>query len=606
MYNSSNDTTSQDVTINVNDVYEYNGGSTLLAEFVLCLNIMHMKGIKYLYDDLQKQKLDNVAQLRQRYTHALLDDIEVISKLLDPNLSNPVKLEFKKNFYDEALKMPQDRSKEYNEFIECWARQPDALLLPGKLSAKLLLTLDKEELDSTQLQEQLMEILNHDKQVSTTQCDKDFHRTVITYMGKDKIPRQISLDELKNSPDLNLTNEQREFLASYWHQGTFTGAAYMYLSKSFYNSPQKHDNVLPLNNFHVTYDENQEVPIFIDASDDRVTVCGVIETYLRDVTNLEAPNKPYAAILFELDLSNMNDNGFTPCCSPKLPFQVYTSTPSEWNLDIPESLHRSTEPVAPEIANIKNLSTQAFVASVCSTKENTNSFTHEQSKAWKCLVQRHGIREALDITIDYLYPKDQDNQTKDKYNKIQETSNVIKKILTIDTIPNNDQAKRKSYDDRIDVLKKSMAHFCKIEPHKEPRNQFTREILNLFDELHNSHENIVSKKDIKKNIVTILSPLFTNNRDVKELKSVINQVIGENKKSKVTFKEFWKKLKTKILDIIDRVLLRRNKKYECIINKYPELMKKMRESLSTLNKELQGKEIPTNNTNKANTNLSKS
>lgn len=302
-------------------------------------------GLKKLHGSLSSNDSLSIEDLRQNHSLLLLKDLEKFSKLQEFYLEsrNPI---FKAEFYDEINKPNYQKSSELQKFLEYCS-------IEGKLnsietiSAKMLLALGEENLTKDILQESLKKELYHYKQKYQKQVIKDIGsatekgREEILYKDASGSAKIINVGELEKLT--SLTEEQKDFIKTSWHQGTF-GSGWFAISCNT-------DNLL--NKISQTYNNGEEIHFgymsFADKNFLIIDVSKENEVKLYNKSNMKVRtdfiNDPHSMIdcaegILEVDISNLQGKEFIPgCASSQVKINAYISTfDKNIKFDFPEKI----------------------------------------------------------------------------------------------------------------------------------------------------------------------------------------------------------------------------------------------------------------------------
>lgn len=196
-----------------------------LDSFLVIKSDFVIDGLKSLYHSLNSSTNELDSDTIKNLRIALLTDLEQLSKRTSfsdkPNV--PI---FKEDFATEIHKLPTERSSDFQKFLNyCSTPRRGAMLnSPEAISAKMLLALDDENLNTDALQQRLKSELDKYKEDYQEQVAKDFGDN--TKDGREAIllkdqsgMKMISAKELQQLP--YLTGEQKDYLKTCWQQSVY-------------------------------------------------------------------------------------------------------------------------------------------------------------------------------------------------------------------------------------------------------------------------------------------------------------------------------------------------------------------------------------------------
>lgn len=309
--------------------------SSEITNFLTLKSELYIAGLKTFRDALQSSDI-TMEQLKTNYSKELLRDLENLTGRQEFTKKESV-ISFKSEFYAEIFKAPAERSSEITEFLTYCSKLADkergGLTVVETISAKTLLDLDQFA-TTTELKKSLDGYLADYKEKAREQTEKDIGsatekgRDCILF--KDQSSKTIIIDIKELDKIDTLTGEQKDFIKSSWHQGTYgVGNAVM---SSFTGNYQKEVEKLYPEGNHDLNRGNRNF-LFIDTSKK-----GVIEVSSRanigifsDLENRQKSDD-YAEIVMKVDVSALKGEEYIPGCASNEP--KITICVSEFHQDI--------------------------------------------------------------------------------------------------------------------------------------------------------------------------------------------------------------------------------------------------------------------------------
>ncbi len=452
-------TQSNNITINVSDLEQHIMTSTMdskdpITNLMVLSSQVHVKGLKSLYDHLQSSSSVTLDQLKQKHQRELLSDLEQFSKLEEAKARKlPI---FNQEFYHQILKPPIERSPEYNNFINKYAELANVTFIVPKNSASALLEFDRDGQTLENFRKNFFSKMQELRDSQVEQAERDYSRMAILYKGLDSKIRQISLQELKESKYIALSDEQRDFIATSWNQGTFeSGWAMQYFMKK-----AAQEEIMP------PIVDNR-TPILIDVSDG-VKIHNKVSMKPLNPTDI-TEKIPYAEMVLSVDISDMKGNKFMPGCSPKSQIAINMNFfDKNAALNLPEELIKimkfSNESVA--IENIKKDAIKGYIQMLCAQyTENAQTFNeYNFYKGWNSLSEQIGPDKAFKTVIQEVLSGQEDSIQKEKLlNEIM--------IKIVEPSPDNNYSF---------TLQQTVQMFCDVETDTISREKFASKCLDLF------------------------------------------------------------------------------------------------------------------------------
>lgn len=511
--------------INTNPIIRSKDGNHIdpITNLIDLNSQIHVPGLKALYDDLQSSSLVTLEQLKQKHAKALLSDLEQLSKLYNSEvyIYKPQVYKcptFNQEFYQQILKAPIERSPEYNEeynnLINKHLELPNKLFLVAKNSAKALLEFDKEGQTLENFRKNFLSAMQEFKDSLVNQTKIDLDRSTILYKGSDNKVRRISLEELKESKDIALSGEQRDFIATSWHQSTFDGGMmWMYLA----NKNVQDETMFPL--------PSSRTQIIIDVSDG-VKIHNRVYMKSRNPDGLKIP---YCEMGLSVDISNMKGDKFMQGCSPKPQIAINMNfLDKETDFYFPGELKNimkfSDAPVA--IDNIRKEAIQGYI----------------QMRGWNKLSEEIDSDKAFTMVVQEVLDWQEDNIPKEQ---------VINDIIGNMIAP----SKEEKYNHTLEP-QQAVQLFCEVETDTIWREKIASKCLDLFFQKQPSTSKVLDSdthKSIKKSVISILLPLCSSDAEKKNVEKNVGQMIREcaiEQNIDLSWAEAWKNFKNKISHVI--------------------------------------------------------
>ncbi|KJW06635.1 hypothetical protein OTUT144_1331, partial [Orientia tsutsugamushi str. UT144] len=577
---------SRDVTLNVSDLKSYVANSPnpdLIADYLALEWQVHTPGLKGLYDDLQASPQLQLNELENKHAKQLLSDLANLSKL--PSVRG-ILPEFKEEFYNEIAKKPEERSDEYKNFINKCSELPDDMLQPAKCSAQALLEFNKYERDLNSFKQGVSCAIDNYKNSGTAQSKRDFDRAEILYKGPDGVVKEITLQELQESQDLPLSNEQREFLAASWQQGTFrSGSTAIYGGRKFSSKSTG-----------MIFDGGGRCDILIDASNGIKVHSRYFSTFAES-QNIDEKRVPCFDSTISVDISNMTGDKFIPGCSsaPQILINMHKFDPAVSVLDVPEGLKVTRSYAREEIDNVKKDFASGSLNMICSqyTKKDISAQLSQKTldtkfaRGWRNITETVGLDNALDSIIKEVYSQNSDNKSLKTEPDIQSRANevIMEDILDIVERARSGVDSSSLHESQSLTLQKAVDQFCKVEFDPILREKFAGKCLDMFfsEQQGNIYDKDVQKA-VEEEVTSILSPLC-NEKDKKEKATLKRNTSAMVKKlvsqynNKKGWHGAWEIFKKKVSNVIG-YLTGRNSKVEKLMSAHPEITRSLKRHLS--------------------------
>ncbi|WP_341790049.1 hypothetical protein [Rickettsia endosymbiont of Polydrusus tereticollis] len=535
----------------------------LITNLLMLKSEIQVGGLKALHDSLNSSTKPSIAELKEKYTEKLLKDLELLTKRKDfqdvKNIKQePENFEFKAKFYEEIKKPATEISSELNNFLSSCANLIDdtggknTLTTTEAISAKMLLEFNKPNITSENIAASLENRLNAYKQVVQGQTTKDIGGTITDINGntaqvdpraeilfKDKSgnTRIINAETIKN--ESSLTGEQKDFITTLWHQGTF-GAGWFPINAFTKNFQGKMEQFYP----NGTPDMNRERDFLM------VEVAEGNKVIVRSRSNMGIHIDPtssdesvdYAQGVLEVDITNLKGKDFIPGCASKMPkMNVYIS---EFNKDIRYDLPKKLK-ISQDVTN-DNIRQTLFDDKKIAYINEIIAGTPKADVALESLSQITGLDEKT-------------------LNNFQEQGILVglKKIelREIQSLPE-------------DAKIESLAVKCFKNTHKnsEERKNFAKEQLDKYCDKTNVK--ILDDKEIKRlktGIISILEPIIKDEKEKATLEANIGAALRKCAKMANKEMSFGQKWRSIVIDPIKQLF--KKDKLEAIIDKHPEIVK---------------------------------
>lgn len=574
---------SRDVTLNVSDLKSYVANSPnpdLIADYLALEWQVHIPGLKGLYDDLQSSPQSQLNELENKHAKQLLSDLANLSKL--PSMRG-ILPEFKDEFYNEVNKKPEERSVEYKNFINKCSELSDDMLQPAKCSAQALLEFNKYERDLNIFKQGVFCAIDNYKNSGTAQSKRDFARAEILYKGPDGIVKEITLQELQESQDLALSNEQREFLAASWQQGAFrSGSTAIYTGRKFSSKSTG-----------MIFDGGGRCDILIDASNGTKVHSRYFSTFAES-QNIDEERLPCFDSTISIDISNMIGDKFIPGCSsaPQILINMHKFDPAVSVLDVPEGLKVTRSYAKEEIDNVKQDFVSGSLNMICSQYTNKDisaqlsqeTLDTKFARGWRNITETSGLDNALNSIIKEVYSQNSDNKSLKTEPDIQSSANevIMEDILDIVKRARSGIDSSSLHESQSLTLQKAVDHFCKVEVDPILREKFAGKCLDMFfsEQQGNIYDKDVQKA-VEEEVTSILSPLC-NEKEKGTLKkntsAMVKKLVSQynNKKG---WHGTWENFKKKVSNVIG-YLTGRNSKVEKLMSSHPEITESLKRYLS--------------------------
>ena len=296
---------------------------------------IYVEGVKELHSALNQNPAPDIEQIKEKTAAKLLQDLERVAKreeATNKDLKYGIP-EFKQEFYEELKKPPAQRSEEYNNFIKvCCNELNPSRHMTEMVAAKALQKLDEPNLSFNDFKESVEGNIKEYKEKYADQAAKDHTRTAILYKGPEGKTRRITVEELMNSKEVNLSEEQRGFINTSWQQGSFSNGWFSYSSQYSVNSTNA--NLAFVN-------PKNRTDIFIDASTDNVKVHNRSEAIFMDMESSDII--PLLEASVTVDITDLKGDQFSPgvaTAKPKISFEI-TEFNESLPLKVPDTLKTS-------------------------------------------------------------------------------------------------------------------------------------------------------------------------------------------------------------------------------------------------------------------------
>lgn len=578
---------SRDVTLNVSDLKSYVANSPNpdpIADYLALEWQVHTPGLKGLYDDLQDSPQLQLNELENKHAKQLLSDLANLSKL--PSVRG-ILPEFKDEFYNEVDKKPEERSVEYKNFINKCSELPDDMLQPAKCSAQALLEFNKYERDLNSFKQGVFCAIDNYKNSGTAQSERDFKRAEILYKGSDGVVKEITLQELQESQDLALSNEQREFLVTSWQQGNFrSGSTAIYGGHKFSS-----------NSTGMIFDGGGRCDILIDASNGTKVHSRYFSTFAES-QNIDEERVPCFDSTISVDISNMTGDKFIPGCSsaPQILINMHKFDPAVSVLDVPEGLKVTRSYAREEIDNVKKDFASGSLNMICSqyTKKDISAQLSQKTldtkfaRGWHNITETLGLDNALDSIIKEVYSQNSDNKSLKTEPDIQSSANevIMEDILDIVKRARSGVVDSSSlHESQSLTLQKAVNHFCKVEVDPILREKFAGKCLDMFfsEQQGNIYDKNVQKA-VEEEVTSILLPLCNdkNKKEKATLKkntsAMVKKLVSQYNNKKGWYGA-WESFKNTVSNVVG-YLTGQNRKVEKLISSYPEITRSLKRHLS--------------------------
>ena len=262
---------------------------------------MHFEGFKKFYNALQDNKT-SLNDLKTKYAAHLLEDLEKLSKI------NSINKKLKGNKFDKLFFKnleSGESSEEYNNFIKNISNISYAQNTPIPILGKILQKIQKP-ISIFGIREFTEQELNAYDELQKGQSEKGFNRMAILYKGRDQKVQSITLDDLKQDP--NLTGEQKEFIEKSWHQSSFmtSGTTTPLTLWKMPEAMNVQKMVNTVNNTEILIDASKEGRLIVQNRG------RLDEISLEDIENDAKFGKEIFDILLNVDISNLKADKFLP------------------------------------------------------------------------------------------------------------------------------------------------------------------------------------------------------------------------------------------------------------------------------------------------------
>nr|WP_253308374.1 hypothetical protein [Rickettsia endosymbiont of Ceutorhynchus assimilis] len=569
------------IKIDFNDLNTYRDNLSLeetnnphpITNLLMLKSEIQVEGLKALHHALNSSTKPSIAELKEKYTEKLLKDLELLTKRKDfqdakNRKQQPENFEFKAEFYEEIKKPATEISSELNNFLSSCANLIDdtggknTLTTTEAISAKMLLEFDKPNITSKNIAASLENRLNAYKQEVQEQTTKDIGGTItdingntvqvdpraeILFKDKSGSTRIINAETLKN--ESSLTGEQKDFITTLWHQGTF-GAGWFPINAYTENFQDKMQQLYP----NGTPDMNRERDFLMVevAEDNKVIVRSRSNMGIHIDRASSNESVDYAQGVLEVDITNLKGKDFIPGCASEMPkMNVYIS---EFNKDIRYDLPKKLK-ISQDIAN-----------------DNIRQTLFEDKKIAYINEIIKGTPKA-GIALDSLSQITDLNKKTLKNFQDQGILVGLKKIelREIQSLP---------ADAKIEAL--AVKCFKKTNKNSEERNNFAKEQLDKYCDKNNVE--VLDDKEIqrlKTGIISILEPIIKDEKEKATLETNIGAALRRCAKMENKEMSFGQKWRAIVVDPIKQFF--KKDKLEGIIDKHPEIVKAFRQASNTPN-----------------------
>lgn len=509
---------------------------------------IYVEGVQELHTALNQNPAPDIEQIREKNASKLLHDLERVTKreeATNKDLEYGIP-EFKQEFYEELKKPPAERSEEYNNFIKvcCDVLTPSRHMIEI-VAAKALQKLDEPNLSFKDFKESVEGNIQEYKEAYASQTAKDLERTAILYKGPDGKTRQLTVEELMTSKELNLSEEQRGFINTSWQQGSFENGWFSYPSQYSINSTNANLGFINPTN---------RTSVFIDASTDNIKVYNRSEANFIDTESSEI--MPFFEASVTVDITDLKGNQFNPgvaSAKPKISFEI-TDFDESLPLKVPDTL--KTSPLDKNVSEY--IKQEAAVGYTYMLDNNV-----DKERAWNSIKTLMGDEKASEYVI--------------KNADISKLSLNDIEILAQNPPANIGSDRKKMLGDRISELTigskeasldpakytEAVKLFNKFEPDKNIRRGFAEQKLD--DYLSAQTNSTLDDKEInyiKNGIVSIMSPSCSSDAERAALENNAGKIIRQcasEKGTQMSFSQKWQKFKDNVSDIANWLIGRENK-----------------------------------------------
>ena len=541
-----------------------------LSNWLSLQSQIYVEGIHELHSTLNQNPAPDIEQIRKDNAAKLLRDLERVSKRQDLNNSRVQIPEFKQEFYEELSKPIAERSQEYNNFIQaCCDELKPSRHLPEVIAAQALQKLDEPNLDFGDFKQSFEKNIRKYKDPYKAQTTADHNRGAILYKGPDGKTRHLTVEELMNSEEVNLSGEQRDFVQSSWQQGSFFCGWFNGLPQSArMQGANDTRNLVPYNSPNFTQ-------TFIDASDGNVKVYNRLEASLIDVESMEI--KPFFESSVTVDITTLDGDQFAPgiaSAKPKISFDI-TELDESITLSIPNTLKTSSKD-----KNISEYIKQEAAVGYIYMLENDI----EKDRAWNSIESLMGAENASDYIIKNM---DLNKLSIDDVEILAKTppKNIkpSRKKLLANRI-NELTVEQKGNELDPGQFAKAVEIFNKFESNNNIRRGFAEQKLDEY--LSAQTSSTLNDKElnyIKNGIISIMSPSCSSDAERTALKDNAEKIIRQcasDKNQKMSFSQKWQKFKDTISDIGNWLIGRENKARN-LMKENPGIVTKVSKHLSS-------------------------
>ncbi len=340
-------------------------GSLPLDIYIHAMSEFRTDGLKLLYDSLNNKTVSSIEEVRSLCAPVLLADLEKYSKRKEYYTNEiyytkegdrttggaPI---FQQEFYEELEKPNDERSAELQKFLEFFsaAKNKEIFFLkngqnitsPEFISTMMLLNCNEEGMTINELQGQLKKYLDLYAKVYKSQVELDLGiakepgsgRSAILLKDQDGQTKLIDMDELEQLP--TLTDEQKDFIKTSWHQGTFISGYYCNacmtggLATKIFKATGKEERI----DWNMRFTKRESLVIDITTPNE---VKLYNRCYMQEASLKSSALRDLTIGVLEVDVSNLQGKSFIPGCAerPKINFYISSLDP-KLQFDLPADL----------------------------------------------------------------------------------------------------------------------------------------------------------------------------------------------------------------------------------------------------------------------------
>ncbi|GAB4165196.1 MAG: hypothetical protein Tsb006_4710 [Rickettsiaceae bacterium] len=512
---------------------------------------IYVEGVAKLEAALNQQPELTINEIINDCSVELLRDLERVSKRQDLNNKRAQLAEFKPEFYKELEKPADQRSEEYKTFIQSCC----SVLTPSRhctevISAKALAKFNEPSLEYNELKQSVKSSIAEYKEVYQKQTAADHNRGAILFKGPNGKTSYISVEQLMNSEDVNLSKEQREFINTSWQQGSFFCGWFNGLPESaLLQQEGSNRHLIPYNSPNFTQ-------IFIDGSGDKVKVYNRLEVSLINPDTIEI--KPFFEASVTADITELKGDSFNPASAsgkPEIQFDIKELDES-LSLNIPNSLQ-----VSQQRKDVSSYIKKEAAAGYLYMIENGI----ENDRAWSSINSLMGEEEALNYVIKNADLSN--NQLKNQ---------LIARIDNMTVTDGNLSLDSARYSKAVEL-------FNNIETDANKRKGYAEQKLDRY--LSAQTSTYLDNKEltyIKNGVIAIMSPSCESNKEKIALEQNADKIIRAcaiEKGGKLSFSQKWHRFKDSISDLKNWVIGKENTT-QLIMQKHPEIVLKVKQHFS--------------------------